>query len=124
VSRVLEQVRTELAGHRAAGAPFDHAWPAALDQALDGDDGQVWLDVLHGTRFAWAAAYERRPATRAERALELMQDPDAQTDPDALERICEFCDGPIPARKRNVARYCSHVCQRAANGRRPMSAAA
>jgi hypothetical protein len=121
---VLETVREVLADHRAAGATFAKAWPAALDQALDAQDRDVWADALQATRFGWAAAYERRPATRAERALELVQDPDAIRDPDSDGRICARCAGSIPPTKIRTAIYCSHTCQRAANNRRPVHAAA
>ena len=118
-----ERVREQLAPHRAGGHPFDTAWPAALAEALRGEGHRAeWVEVLNSTRPAWAAAYRREPATRAERAVHGHgQDPEREQLRDG--RLCEQCWGPIPAGRQASARYCGYACQRAANGRRVPEAA-
>lgn len=114
---MLDRLREQLADARRAGRTFDEAWPAALDQALDGARDPDWPSALEATRGAWHAAYERRPAPRRERAaLALLPDVDAvRLDDDA--RLCARCGEPIAAGKRPAARYCSRACQRATHGR-------
>lgn len=118
VDAVLEKVREQLAARRSAGAPFDLAWRAVVP------DDPEWSEVLDATRHGWRAAYERRPVTLAELALRVVgEDPERTVPVDELlvdaigQRLCARCSGPIPAGKRPQARYCSHRCQRAANGR-------
>jgi hypothetical protein len=54
----LEAVREELAGARRHGAPFDEAWPAAIDAAP-----LTWRLALEETRDTWAGAYTGAAAT-------------------------------------------------------------
>lgn len=63
----LRVLRSELELARSAGVAFDDAWETASDalRTLLAD----WQDVLTSTRDGWRAAYERRPAVRAELAL-------------------------------------------------------
>jgi hypothetical protein len=59
------QLRAELASARRAGIPFEEAWHEAL-RAAPPD----WQEAFAATRQAWQRAYERRPATERERALQ------------------------------------------------------
>jgi len=107
-----EALRASLTAERDSGRPFAHAWPPALTLALE------------ATRRAWEAAYAHQDAPACERALAALGcDPErtvklATTD----GRICDKCGGPIPPAKDRRARYCSRVCQRAANGRQVTAA--
>ena len=61
-----------LADARRAGDPFDTAWPVAVAIAVDtlqGKEHEGCTVALHSTRDAWLSAWERRPATNAQRAL-------------------------------------------------------
>lgn len=125
-----ELLRAALVAERDSGRPFGRAWPVALAVALrgaqTGDERDVWAGALEATRGAWEAAYGRQDAPVCERALAALG-----TDPERVVklapaggRICDRCGDSIPpAKKDRRARYCSRVCQRAANGRRVTAAA-
>ena len=106
-------VREQLAEQRHAGRDFAAAWPAALE-ALAPEDRREWFEALEDTSGAWEAAYQARPATRSELALSAVgEDPERELptgEPDAWERICAACDGPIAEGKRLDARFCSSRC--------------
>jgi hypothetical protein len=117
--RATAKVREALAEHRRTGLPFGAAWTAAL-AALPAAERDEWFEALQDTAGSWKAAYQHRPATRAELALLAAGDPEREPtdEPDAWERICAMCQGVMPATKQRNARYCSYGCQRAAHGRR------
>lgn len=55
------QVRLQLAAAKAAGTPFDRAWPAALSRVKyppEHVERQAWLYGLRSTRSHWEAAYQ------------------------------------------------------------------
>ena len=76
--RPAEVVRRHLAAERAAGAPFDLAWPVALTAALRDvgrEEARDWRLALEWARPAFEAAYhgeDAEPATVAAAELETM----------------------------------------------------
>jgi hypothetical protein len=64
---VLEDVRRRLAADRAAGVPFDEAWPRAVAEAPG-----TWTPALEATRDTWAAAYAGTATTSGERAAQAL----------------------------------------------------
>jgi hypothetical protein len=64
----LDVLREELAAARRRGEPFETAFPAARNLALEAatlaERGQ-WVVALQGTRTAWMDAYDRRPMRTA-----------------------------------------------------------
>ena len=109
----LSAVLAELTAARVAGTPFDAAWTYALEAVTERD----WRDALQATRDEWRDAYEGEPATPQLVALQAVAvDPDREPVPEPASG-CTFCGEPIPAGRKRSARYCSHACQRAANGR-------
>ncbi|MGI8726925.1 MAG: hypothetical protein ACR2K6_04510 [Solirubrobacterales bacterium] len=118
VASPAKTLRVHLAEQRSAGAPFAAAWPRALQVALsEADEREEWSAVLVETLEAWRAAFERRPASRPERALAVVGGDPERTVPLIGDRICEYCEEAIAASKQSNAVYCSRECQRAANGR-------
>jgi hypothetical protein len=79
---VAELLRQHLADARRRGEPFESAWPVASKRAVAGqraDERTLWRAALADTRPAWEAAFERRPATRAQVAvLAIAPDPDRE----------------------------------------------
>lgn len=60
-----ETLLLELRRHRDDGTPFNEAWPKAVPIALHGlvaRDRKAWQIAFSGTRHAWQACYEGRPA--------------------------------------------------------------
>jgi hypothetical protein len=105
-----------LAAARRAGLRFDDAWPAALTEAVNAAswEREQWLEALLGTVKAWRAGWERRAATRPERALLALVTPGGTRLP---ERACAHCQREIPPeRGKRGARplYCSYRCARRA----------
>jgi len=123
-----EALRASLTAERDSGRPFAHAWPPALTHALGSaetdDERDAWTGALEATRRAWETAYAHQDAPACERALATLGcDPERTVKLATADgRICDKCGGPIPAAKDGRARYCSHACQRAANGRRVAAA--
>jgi hypothetical protein len=117
-----------LADARRAGEPFAVAWPAALQRALAGaDDADAWCEALQATSEAWAAAWERRPTSRAQRALmAVADDPDrVMLDDDEPAEVCPECDAPLRRRGRGrIAIYCGPACRRSASAARVAARAA
>ena len=107
---------------RAEGATFDSAWQTAINSALavaPVHDAQMWMAALTETRYGWARAFEREPATTAELALAALSDPDREvTDTD---RWCQLCDQPIPPSRHRRAVYCSDWCRRTASNRKTLA---
>ena len=65
----LERVRHVLELARRAGLDFAGAWPLATQQIP-----AEWAEAIPQTRDGWQRAYEREPATKAERAAALLAD--------------------------------------------------
>lgn len=105
-----------LAAARRAGLRFDDAWPAALAEAVNTAswEREQWREAFSGTVETWRAAWERRTATRPERALLALVTPGGARLP---ERACAHCQREIPPeRGKRGARplYCSYRCARRA----------
>jgi hypothetical protein len=61
-----------LADARRSGQDFGAAWPCCVAEAVGGAaprERDDWHVALGETAAAWGAAYARRPATTAQRAL-------------------------------------------------------
>ena len=68
----LAQLRQHLAAARAQGQDFSEAWAAGQQLVLTGlrrHERHDWRLVLHGTREAWARAYEGQPSSRVDCAV-------------------------------------------------------
>lgn len=118
-------LRERLAIARRGGVGFDEAWPVALAAAVNAAqwERQEWRDILSCMVETWRAAWERRDASRTERALLALVTPGGTPLP---ERACEHCGGEIPADRgvRGVpARFCSDRCRRRASYLRERAAA-
>ena len=84
MAAVLEQIREHLTDSRAAGIPFDDAWPAAVAAALPpaaavplGERVEItnWEFALRATRDGWRSAfYGEPPSALARAALALLAD--------------------------------------------------
>ena len=100
---------------RRHGLGFSDAWEPAVARALadvEPDEIADWLAAFNATRGAWASAWERRAASRAERALlAVADDPDREALPD---RACQRCAEEIPADRDKRAKWCSEKCRRQA----------
>ncbi len=113
-----------LAAARRAGRAFDVAWESAAAGAvagLCGDERADWRAALDSTRDAWGAAWERRPPTRAERALHVVAGDDREALPDGYAGDCARCDAPIlavPGQRGTAATYCSGTCRKLASASR------
>jgi len=127
----------ELLGHdlaaaraQSAAASFDDEWSRAVARALGGvagEDLEAWQDALGSTRPAWREAWERRPPTRAQRALHVVAGDDREALPDGYVGDCARCDAPIiitpGARRPGVPRlYCTDACRRSACAERHAAA--
>jgi len=122
-----EQLVDLLAAERRNGTPFDDAWPAAVARSLAdvaGVELEAWRAALSETRPAWAASWERRPATGAQRALRAVaEDPDREALPAAYAGSCARCGQTIAAKPRGApATYCSSKCRRSAHVERRQAA--
>ncbi len=111
---------------RRHGVEFADAWEPAVARALadvKGDELSEWLDAFEDTRTAWMAAWERRPATRPERALlAVAEDPEREA---MADRECPRCGAEIPpSRGGKPRKWCSERCRRAANYERERLAVA
>ena len=106
-------LRERLAIARRGGVGFDEAWPAALAAAMNTVQWErdEWLDILSGMVETWRAAWERRDASSAERAVLALAEPGGTPLP---ERACEQCSEEIPADRHRNARYCSDGCAKRA----------
>lgn len=115
-------LREQLAAARSDGVNFDEAWPVALAAAVSAVqwEREEWIDALSGTIEAWRAAWERRDASRTDRALLVIVRPGGMPLP---ERACEGCGEEIPADRNVTARFCSDPCRRRANYLRERAAA-
>jgi len=107
-----------LAAARRAGEPFSSAWPAAVARALasvQGDEREQWAGALRATGPAWQAAWERRPATSALRALALVADGSDRVS--IPEHACAHCGDELADDKRRgpPRLYCSARCRRDAH---------
>jgi len=115
----------ELLGHvlaaerRSDSSSFDDAWQSAVARARRRRRRRfrAWQDALASTRPAWEAAWERRPATRAERALHAVAtDGEREALPSGYVGDCEVCAGPlIHAQRGPDPTYCSRACRNAAH---------
>jgi hypothetical protein len=117
-----EALRERLATARRDGVSFDEAWPVALAAAMNTAqwEREEWQDILPSMVETWRAAWERRDATGAERAVLALVAPGGTPLP---ERACEHCGKEIdPDRHRNT-RFCSDGCRRRATYLRERAAA-
>lgn len=124
-------LRSLLVDAQARGMKFDDAWPAAVANTLSGRaDRDEWRAVFAATRLEWQEAFTSRPVRRRLRALIALDDPErVPLEASAIvlriplgERPCHHCGQLIATTKKRTARYCSHACQRAANGRQATAA--
>jgi hypothetical protein len=70
-----------------------------------------WRTILEATKAEWRAAFERRPWSRREAAAGMIK----PSDPVSLDE-CQFCNGPLPPRRRGRARsFCSDGCRKRAH---------
>jgi hypothetical protein len=115
-------LRERLATARSDGERFEEAWPVALAAAVDAAqwEREEWIDALSDTVEAWRAAWERRDATGAERAVLALVTPGGTPLP---ERACEQCGQEIPADRNRNSRFCSDPCRRRATYLRERTAA-
>ncbi len=118
-------LRERLAIARRAGVGFDEAWPVALAAAMNAVkwEREEWRDILSGMVETWRAAWERRDASRTERAVLALAEPGGTPLP---ERACENCGEEIPPERgtRGAApRFCSDRCRRRATYLRERAAA-
>ena len=102
-------LRERLATARRGGEGFDEVWPVALAAAVNAAlwEREEWRDILSGMVETWRAAWERRDASRTERALLALLTPGGTPLP---ERPCEHCGEEIPADRGvrgGAARFCS-----------------
>jgi hypothetical protein len=115
-------LRERLATVRRDGVGFDEAWPVALAAAVDAAqwEREEWRDILSGMVETWRAAWERRDASCAERAVLALVTPGGTPLP---ERVCENCGEEMPAGRHRTARFCSDPCRRHATYLRERAAA-
>lgn len=115
-------LRDRLAAARRSGVSFDEAWPVALAAAVTATqwEREEWRAILSGMVETWRAAWERRDASRPERALLELVTPGGTPLP---ERACENCGEEIPADRHRAARFCSDPCRRRATYLRERAAA-
>jgi hypothetical protein len=107
------KLREQLADARRAGASFDQAWPGALAAAVNAAhwESEEWRDTLSSMVETWRAAWERRDATCAERAVLALVMLGGRPLP---ERACENCGEEMSADRHRGARFCSDRCRRRA----------
>lgn len=115
-------LREQLATARRCGVGFDEAWPVALAAAVNAAqwEREEWRDMLSGMVETWHAAWERRDATGAERAVLALVTPGGIPLP---ERACENCGEEMPVGRHRTARFCSDACRRRATYLRERAAA-
>jgi hypothetical protein len=115
-------LRDRLAAARRGGVSFDEAWPVALAAAVNAAqwEREEWRDILSSMVETWRAAWERRDASRPERAVLALVTPGGMPLP---ERACENCGEEIPADRHRGARFCSDRCRRRATYLRERAAA-
>jgi hypothetical protein len=115
-------LRDRLATARQGGVSFDRAWPVALAAAVNTVqwEREEWRDILSGMVETWRAAWERRDASCAERAVLALVRPGGELLP---ERACENCREEIPTNRHRAARFCSDPCRRRATYLRERAAA-
>jgi predicted nucleic acid-binding Zn ribbon protein len=115
-------LRERLATARSGSLDFDEAWPVALAAAVNAAqwEREEWRDTLSGMVETWRAAWERRDASSAARAVLALVMPGGTPLP---ERACENCGEEIPADRHRAARFCSDPCRRHATYLRERSAA-
>ncbi len=115
-------LRERLAAARRGGVGFDEAWPVALAAAVNATqwEREEWRDILSCMVETWRAAWERRDATGAERAVLALVMPGGEPLP---ERACEQCGEAMPADRHGAARFCSDPCRRRATYLRERAAA-
>lgn len=110
---VPRKLRDALAASRREGVPFEAAWPAALEAALDvasnREERRQWSVRLAADMPIWAAAYARVD-TGTPDLTALVEDRRVPI----AKGVCERCDEPIPHSRRGLARYCGEPCKRAA----------
>lgn len=111
---VLTALRAELEADRADGLDFDEAWPGAVRAALydlGTTERRGWVTVLLGTEEGWRAAFDRMPASPAERAVEMVA-ADERGIPIPFG-TCELCDAPLPEAQGagSTRTYCSDECR-------------
>lgn len=122
-------LREQLASARRRGGAFESAWPAALGAALAAVstpwDRREWSIVFGETVEAWRSAWERRPASRCERALQAVaDDPERVPVSETVERVCEHCGVEIPHSAKRSARFCCDRHRKNAHYARSHSVAA
>jgi hypothetical protein len=111
-----------LADARRRGEPFASTWPDAV--AIVATD-PAWRDALNATRRAWERAYDRVPATAAERAVSLLiEDADLVPVVEIRDGCCDHCGTELPERRDRRTIYCSARCRRQAHVARQAEAAA
>jgi hypothetical protein len=117
-----EVLRDRLAVARRGGVGFNEAWPVALAAAVNTVqwEHKEWRDILSRMVETWRAAWERRDATGAERAVLALVTPGGTPLP---ERACEGCGQEIAADRNRNARFCSDPCRRRFNYLRERAAA-
>jgi hypothetical protein len=115
-------LRDRLAAARRGGVSFEEAWPVALAVAVNAAqwEREEWQDILASMVETWRAAWERRDATGAERAVLALVTPGGIPLP---ERACEQCGVEMPAGRHRTARFCSDGCRRRATYLRERAAA-
>ena len=111
---------------RRHGVDFADAWEPAVARALaDAEPDEIagWMEAFEATRGAWAAAWERRAPTRAERALQAVAFDDERVA--MADRECPRCGAAIPPSRGGAPRkWCSEKCRRLANYERERVAVA
>ncbi len=118
-------LRERLATARSGGVGFEEAWPVALAAAVNAAqwEREEWRDIRSGMVETLRAAWERRDASSAERAVLALV---ALGGTPLPERACEHCGEEIPT-DRGVrggpARFCSDHCRRRATYLRERAAA-
>ncbi|MGA2166293.1 MAG: hypothetical protein ABSH36_17765 [Solirubrobacteraceae bacterium] len=115
-------LRERLTAARCSGVDFNDAWPTALAAAVNTAqwEREEWRDILTCMVETWRAAWERRKASCAERALLALVAPGGTPLP---ERACEQCGEEIPADRSGAARFCSDGYRRRATYLRERAAA-
>jgi hypothetical protein len=112
-----QRVREDLAAARRHGKVFAEAWPAATARAVAGqrrDEAEVWNAAFTATVAAWEAAWHRRAATRAQRAVHALAVDDERV-PMPEHGECACGTALPPPRHGPQRKWCSDGCRRAAS---------